>query len=85
MRSASLTSMVRLRPLEMPLSWVASEDLKLEREMIESSSEGSSLLPLLPEEGLKIGWPFRTDSQLCGWVEVEEVEEVAVMTEEPQR
>lgn len=51
------------------------------RELIESSSEESSLSRPLPEGGSKMGWPFRTDSQLCGWVEEEEV---AVMAEELQ-
>lgn len=46
--------------------------------MIESSSEVLSALeeflsPLLPAEGSKMGWPFKTDSQLCGLVEEEEV------------
>ena len=58
-----------------------------ERELTESSSEGLSALrefssAPLPGEGSRIGWPFKTDSQLSEWVEEEEV---AVMAEEPQR
>lgn len=80
-------SIVRLRPFGTPPSWTASERLNSERELIESSSEGSSafrefLSPQLPEEGSKMGWPFKTDSQLCG---LAEEEEVAVMSKEPQR
>ena len=85
MRSASLIIIVRLRPFCTPPSWVASEGLSLERELIESSNEGSSAfhetLSLLPEEGSKMGCPFKIDSQLCGLVE----EEVTVMGKEPQR
>ena len=58
----------------------------MEREPTESSSERSPALdkflsPVLPEWGQKMGWPFKTGSQLCGWVEGKEV---AVMAKEPQ-
>jgi hypothetical protein len=56
---------------------MASVDLYLEREVIESSSDVSSpfrepLLLLLPVDESKILWPFKSDSHICGLVEEEE-------------
>ena len=62
------------------------EDLDLERELIESSSEVSSVFlgfssSRLRAEESNMGWPFRADSHLRGWVEEEEL---AVMNREPR-